>query len=243
MPQADPAVQQLLLDLADVDQAADAARSRRATLPELAIIADAGTRCEKLEGELVLARAEIGDLDLAARKLDDEIDAVRAREKRDADLLASGTAPAKELENLQREMESLARRQSTLEDDALELMEKREEADAAIAKLQADADASGSELARATAVRDEQFAAIDAELAELDSRRQGLVPGIPAEVLAVYDRLRNAGKVAAAPLRGDRCMACQIALDRVSVEEIRSAPVTALQRCPECSAILVRGEA
>lgn len=240
MPQADPAVQQLLLDVADVDQAADAARSRRATLPELAIIADAGTRCEKLEGELVLARAEIGDLDLAARKLDDEIDAVRAREKRDADLLASGTAPAKELENLQREMESLARRQSTLEDDALELMEKRETADAAMAQIQSDLDAAMAEVDAATTRRDDAFADIDGELGDLGGRRERVTGALDQDLLALYEKIRGTGKVAAGALTGERCGACRMLLDRQALEEIRTAAPDSVQRCPECRAILVR---
>ena len=110
-----------------------AAEHRRTSLPELALIADGTARVDELRNAAVLAQTEIGDLDRAARKLDNEIDAVRARAKRDADRLAAGIAPAKDLENMQHEIVSLARRQATLEDEALELMEAREVADAALA--------------------------------------------------------------------------------------------------------------
>jgi len=43
--------------------------------------------------------------------------------------MQSGSVPAKELESLQHEVESLARRQSDLEDAELEVMERREDAD------------------------------------------------------------------------------------------------------------------
>ena len=112
---------------------ASAAEHRRRTLPELALIATGHRRVDELRNAGVLAQTEIGDLDRAARKLDNEIDAVRARAKRDADRLAAGAAPAKDLENMQHEIVSLARRQATLEDEALELMERREVADAALA--------------------------------------------------------------------------------------------------------------
>ena len=46
---------------------------------------------------------------------------MRTRAQRDTDRLAAGIGPAKDLENMQHELTSLARRQSTLEDDALEL--------------------------------------------------------------------------------------------------------------------------
>ena len=241
MPSADPAAQRLLLDLAELDQAADAAAHRRASLPELKVIAEGATRIDDLSGRLVLAQAEVGDLDRAGRKLDDEIDAVRARSARDQDRLISGAVPAKELENLQSEVESLARRQATLEDEALELMERRETADAAMARAQAELDAAMTEVDRASTSRDEQFADIDAELADLSGRRTALTAGIPQDLLALYERIRGSGKVAAGALTGDRCGACRMGLDRQSLEEIRTAAPDSVQRCPECGAILVRG--
>jgi predicted nucleic acid-binding Zn-ribbon protein len=240
VPSADPAVQRTLLDLAEVDQAADAAQHRRSSLPELAVIAAGATRIDDLSGRLVLAQAEVGDLDRAGRKLDDEIDAVRARSARDQDRLVSGAVPAKELENLQSEVESLARRQATLEDEALELMERRETADAAMAHAQADLDAAMAEVNGASASRDEKFAAIDADLTDLAGKRAGLVAGLPPDLLALYDRIRDAGKVAAGALTGGQCGACRMGLDRQSLEEIRSATPDSVQRCPECGAILVR---
>jgi predicted nucleic acid-binding Zn-ribbon protein len=100
-PKADPFVQRRLLDVARLDQVRSAAEHRRRTLPELAQIATGSARVDELRNAGLLAQAEIGDLDRAAKKLDNEIDAVRARAKRDADRLASGTAPAKDLENIQ----------------------------------------------------------------------------------------------------------------------------------------------
>ena len=88
-PKADPFVQRRLLDVARIDQAASAAEHRRKTLPELALIATGTTRVDELRGAAVLAQTEIGDIDRAARKLDNEIDAVRARSKRDSDRLAA----------------------------------------------------------------------------------------------------------------------------------------------------------
>lgn len=241
MPTADPAAQQTLLDLADVDRALEAAQHRRASLPELAVIADGAGRIDELNGRLVLAQTEIGDLDRAARKLDDEIDAVRARAARDTERLTSGAAGPKELESLQSEVESLARRQGTLEDDALELMEKRETADAAMAQVQADLDAVMADVAAATGRRDDAFADIDDEVGRLATRRDELTGGLPGDLLALYERIRAAGKVAAGALAGGRCGACRMALDRQFLEEIRTASPDSVQRCPECGAILVRG--
>ena len=197
MPTADPAAQRRLLDVAATDRAILAANHRRATVPELAVIADAEARADKLNGSLVLARTEVGDLDLATRKLDDEIEQVRARAARDVTRMTDGGIPSKELEGLEHEIASLARRQATLEDQALELMEQREAADAVesgvvaeLAVVQVTADAARSR-------RDDAVADIDDELRRLGGERTALADGLPQDLLAVYGRVRATRKVAA----------------------------------------------
>lgn len=241
MPRADLAAQRALLQLADTDRLADAAAHQRGALPEIGVIAAAAARAEALTGRVALAEVEIGDMDSAARKLDDEIESVRARAARDEQRLASGAASPKEMENLQHEVESLARRQSTLEDDALELMEQRETAGAKLDAARAELAAARAEADAATVRRNDLWADIDAEIARFAVQRAALVSQIPAEVVAVYDKVRAAGKVAAAALVGDRCAACQMGLDRVSLDEIHAAGADEVPRCPECGALLVRG--
>lgn len=123
---ADVAQQRLLVDLASVDA-------------ELTCRAPARKPAERQEhGELQAQQRtildEVGalaialeDLDEQVAKLDAEVTAVRQREDRDRSLLASGNANAKELTEIQHELDTLERRQSSLEDSELELMERREE--------------------------------------------------------------------------------------------------------------------
>ncbi len=239
-PKADPFVQRRLLDVARLDQVRSAAEHRRRTLPELAQITAGSARVDELRNAGLLAQAEIGDLDRAARKLDNEIDAVRARAKRDADRLASGTAPAKDLENIQHEVVSLARRQSTLEDEALELMERREVADAVLATAESDLAAARAELGAAERRRDDAFADIDDELRRAVAERASLVDGMPPELIGLYEQIRARGRVAAAALNGSRCEACRMDLDRSALGAIWAAGVEDVVRCSECGAILIR---
>jgi predicted nucleic acid-binding Zn-ribbon protein len=239
-PKADPFVQRRLLDVARIDQATSAAEHRRKSLPELGLIATGSARVDELRNAAVLAQTEIGDLDRAARKLDNEIDAVRARSKRDSDRLAAGTAPAKDLENMQHEIVSLARRQSTLEDEALELMEAREQADTTMATIQRDLAAASADLASAQQRRDAAFADIDDELRRVSAERKTLIDGMPADLTALYEQIRSRGRVAAAALNGSRCEACRMDLDRSALGEIWAAGVEDVVRCTECGAILIR---
>ena len=239
-PKADPFVQRRLLDVARLDQSMAAARHRRTSLPELSQITAGTGRVDELRGAAVLAQTEIGDLDRAARKLDQEIDAVRARAKRDSDRLAAGVAPARDLENMQHEIVSLARRQSTLEDEALELMERREVADGSLAETQRDLTLATAELGAAEQRRDEAFVDIDDELQRSAGERAALVDGMPADLVALYEQIRARGRIAAAALNGSRCEACRMDLDRSALSGIWAAGVDEVVRCTECGAILIR---
>jgi predicted nucleic acid-binding Zn-ribbon protein len=241
VPTADPAAQRRLLDVAANDQAAAAAGHRRNSLPELAVLAEARARADALDSRLVVVRTEIGDLDREARKLDEEIEQVRGRAARDSARMAGGGVPAKELEGLEHEIVSLARRQSTLEDQALDLMEQREAAGAVEAGVRAELAEVTATAEAAAQRRDDAFADIDDELARLAARRAVAVADLPAELMAVYERIRGTGKIAAGELRGETCSACRMHIDRVALDELRSAPDDSVQRCPECGAILVRG--
>ncbi|MTD17321.1 hypothetical protein GIS00_25650 [Nakamurella sp. YIM 132087] len=240
MPKADPFTQRRLLDLAAVDRSVGTARHRRTTLPELAEIAAGEQALAGLRNAVITAETEVGDLDRDGRKLDAEIETVRARADRDAARLSSGAGSPKELENLQHEITSLARRQGVLEDDALELMERRETADEVLAGATREFDAATASLDAARARRDAVFAEVDAELETLAAQRSEVAAPLPADVLALYEKVHATGRTAAAELTGDTCGACKLGLDRVEVGRLRSAPADEVARCPECGAILIR---
>lgn len=242
MPTADLAAQRALRKLADTDRLAAAASHQRAGLPEIAVVDDGSLRREELLDKVALAEAEVGDIDAAITKLESEIESVRSRADRDNDRLASGSATPKQMEGLQQELEALARRQGSLEEDVLELMERRESATAEQSRLESGVAALNSEIGAATVRRDDQWADIDDELARLSLQREQVITEIPDDVLAVYERVRATGKVAAAALNGDSCGACQMTLDRHSLDDIRGAVDDTVQRCPECSAIVVRAD-
>ena len=237
---ADPFLQRRLLDVASTDRAADTAAHRRRTLPELGIIAAGEQKLSGLQADVVVAETEVSDLDRSTRKLDAEVEQVRSRAERDRDRLASGAGTPRELEGLQHEIESLIRRQGVLEDEELELMELRETADARLATARTALTEVKAEMAAAIMRRDDQFADLDADRDRLAAARREHLTGIPADLLALYERIRGQGKVAAAELIGGQCGACRVQLDVSAVNTARSAPVDMVVRCDDCGAILVR---
>jgi len=238
---ADPEVQLRLLDLQAHDAALARLEHRRRTLPELAVIADADTRLAALRADVVRAETEVGDLDRELRRLEDDVDQVRRRAERDQQRMLSGAVPAKELESLQHEVETLTRRQSDLEDTELEVMERREDADALAGEVRAEVEKVTATRSEAEQARDKAFAEIEAEAAADTEARAALADGLPADLMALYEKVRAAsGGVGAAMLRQRRCEGCRLELMGAELRAAQAAPPDEVLRCENCRRILVR---
>jgi hypothetical protein len=238
---ADPQAQHLLLDLQAIDTALARLAHRRAKLPELEQLAALQRQLAAMEDKRVRARADADDLDRDIARLERDVEQVRARKDRDSARLASGGGPARELEALQHEVESLTRRQITLEDQQLELMERREQAQAALDELDAELVAAGRRRTETEARRDVALAEIDAEQAARIEARKPLVAQLPADLVSLYERIRDdSGGIGAAPLRAGRCGGCRLELAGSERARVRAAPPDEVMRCEECRRIMVR---
>jgi uncharacterized protein len=239
---AAPEDQLRLLDLQALDSSLDRLAHRRKTLPELAQIEEAETRLERLGGDIVLVETEDSDLGREQSKLEGDIDQVRTRMQRDQQRLDAGQVGSpRELENLQHEIESLKKRQSDLEDDELEIMEKREVVQTRLSELRAEKDQVAAALADAEQRRDTAFAEIGAESEKTTAQRAETAAGLSAELVALYEKVRAAsGGVGAAALHQGRCEGCHLQLNTTDINRIREADEDEVLRCEECRRILVR---
>lgn len=237
---AEPAVQLRLLDLQAADTALNQLAHRRTHLPELAAIAERAARARQLHDALVEARTTLDDLAAEQKRLESDVDTVRARTSRDEARLQGGGLPSRELESLQHEIATLARRQSTLEDELLEVMERAEEAEAALQEATARHTAVLAEQREFEAARDAAFAEIDAAVAQRTPERAAIAAELPADLMALYERARTHSGTGAALLRQRRCEACHIELSGSELSRLRSADPSEVVRCDNCRAILVR---
>ncbi|MCP2249537.1 zinc ribbon domain-containing protein [Lentzea aerocolonigenes] len=237
---ADPAVQRRLLDLAEVDAELARVTHRRRTLPEIAEIAAAEQQVRTKQDALVAVETTLGDLDRDVKRQETEIDQVRAREDRDRKLMQSGSVGAKQLTDLEHELATLQRRQGVLEDDLLELMERREavEADASFARVELDK--ARETLEGATGRRDAALADLESTETKRTADRAVMAKGFPDDLLKLYDRQREQRGIGAALIQSRRCGACRIELDRSAVSKLKEAAADEVVRCEECGAILVR---
>lgn len=239
---ADPFAQLKLLDVQELDSGYDALRHQARNPPEGPELATLSAQREELDGRGKDLQLAVDDLTREQRKADADVEQVKARRQRDQQRLDAGaiTNP-KDLEHLQHELVSLDKRISDLEDVELDVMERLEQA-------QADLDETRAELARAeqrtaelNASRAERLEDLRAQAGKLKERRAQLVADMPADLLGLYEKLREQkGGVGAALLRQRRCNGCSLQLDNQVLVQIAAQPPDVVVRCEECGRILVR---
>jgi predicted nucleic acid-binding Zn-ribbon protein len=233
--------QLLLLDLQEIDTEIARLKHTVSSLPELARIAAARKEHQAMSQELVKAQTQVSDLELAERKAEADVVPVRERLERDERQVADGSiTDPKALSGLLGEIEHLKKRVGDLEDVQFEVMEQAEAARAA-------AELAASELARVasegrelTASRNEKSAALQDQIAQQEAARTEIVARVPADLLALYERISGKSGVAAALLQRGRCGGCSLQLTNEEMGRIRAHGAEDIVRCPECDRILVR---
>lgn len=239
---ATPEAQAALLDLAACDTELDRISHRLATLPENQLCQDLSHQLESAAERLVRAETRVADLERAVRRAEGEVEKVRARAERDATLLNSGQIIAtKQLTDLEHEIATLKRRQTELEDDELELLERLEAAQAEVTAAEAAQLEVREALTAARAAAEVATVAANADQVTWQQRRTHVRSGIPADLLDLYARIRkDNGGTAAGLVRYGRCEVCQMELATADLSEVRAAPADEVVRCPECRSIMVR---
>ena len=239
---ADAAAQLRLLDLQALDTVLGQLAHRRRGVPQVAELASLDARAGELRDHEVAVRTAVSDLEREMAKAESDVAQVRERIARDQAMLDAGSvASARQLEDLQHEIANLARRVSDLEDAELEVMEKLEDAQARAASATAALSELAEQRQAAERARDAAFADIDNEVARVEGERARVAPEIPADLLALYDRIRaSSGGIGAAPLHRGRCQGCQLTLTPADLGRIRAEPDDEVVRCEECRRILVR---
>ncbi|WP_030442830.1 zinc ribbon domain-containing protein [Actinoplanes subtropicus] len=236
---ASPEAQRRLLDLQAVDTALAQLAHRRKSLPELAEIDTVARELSALEDERVRAQVAVDDLDRDISRFEKDIEQVRQRKERDQKRLDSGGA-LREIEGLQHELATLNRRQSELEDAELELMEQRESAESTLNEVRGRLAEASSRREAAERRRDEAMADIAKEEEFKTSSRGPLAADLPADLVALYDKIRLESGLGAALFRSGRCGGCRIELYGADLARVKAAAADDVVRCEECRRIMVR---
>ena len=238
---ADTSRQWRLLDLQALDTRLDQIAHRKENLPELAELRGLDAQTSVLDDDLVRARTALGDVQRQIVKAETDVELVRERSSRDQARMQAGLGTAKDMQALQHEVESLARRQSALEDIELEVMERAEGLAGDVSRLETARAELTLRVDELKALRDKAFAELDAEVEQIGYSRGDVVAGVGEDLVGLYEKIRaSSGGIGAAVLRQRRCGGCNLELNQVDINRITAAAQDEVLRCEECRRILIR---
>lgn len=231
-----------LLTIQDHDTTLDALRHQRANLPEFEQVAAVEADLATVESEAATVQAERHELERTQKRYEDEVSLLEDRIAEENGKLYGGEVTgAKDLQALQDEIKGLEDRRRLVEDNILDVMEAAEPVDAQLAQLgekRARFDIARAEL---LATVDARQAEIDAEIADVESRRAEGAAAVAPDLVAEYERIRSRpGVVGVAKLVGSTCHGCHLELPAVEVDRLKRLPADELIHCEECGCILVR---
>jgi len=229
----------VLLDLQERDLAIlrlnkqlDEMPEKRSILAARAKLADIGKLKERTD-------AVVKHFEATGHALEDTITATKAKMDSEQAKLVSGEINSpKELTAISHELDALRRRVEHLEGQELSEMQKREDAAAQSAKIEA-ALSEGSK--RETELTD-RFKARGGEILGQIERekkaRAALAAQVPADVMARYESLRAAHNgTAVGVLAEGMCSACRVGLPSSKVQALEEGPD--LTTCPNCGRLLI----
>lgn len=240
MASAPVADQLKLLDVQALDTRLAQLAHQRRSHPSLAALAELTARAEDLDRARVDAETAVSDARRAVAKAETDVEQVSGRAERDRKRLESGAGSAKDMQALAHELESLAKRQSDLEEVELEAMEVLDTAQRELGAITTQRAALGEQITQLEAERDAAFAELDREKASVEAQRSAAVGGIDAGLVTLYDRVRErTGGLGVLRLRGSTTDPLQIQLSLTERAAIEAAPAEEIVRS-EDGYILIR---
>jgi predicted nucleic acid-binding Zn-ribbon protein len=225
---------QHLIQLQDLDLAADRARRRIAELPAAQSALDA--RVADKAGDVTRIKDRIAAGQAARREVEKELAVVQGRlSKYKGQLMEVKTN--KEYQAMQKEMAVAEHEVRAFEDKLLEHMEQAETFAAELKTAEAAQKAEQAVVAREQKILEAERGEIEQELVRLTDARQDVIAKLAPEVLALFERIAH-GRcgVGVAEARDGLCTVCLVRLRPQVFNEVRRND--GLHQCDSCTRIL-----
>ena len=226
----------------EFDTRLDQLAHRRENLPERGRLVELAERRRELSARNDLLEGQRHQLERERKRFEDEVSSVDAKiEQETGRLYGGGITSPKDAQALQDEIAGLKRHRTTLEDEELEIMEKEEPIESALAVVREEMERDDTEATTTSERITVVEAEIDAEIADVTADKNVLAADLPPDLLTEYQRRRDSwGGVVVGRLTGSTCSGCSLALPAVEIDRIRHLDPDQVVDCPECGVILVR---
>lgn len=233
-----------LLEVQDLDLAADAARKRSTKLPERDAIPQIEAKLFEIDVRLAAANALRSEKQAEEEQISKEV--IQTASDIEAAEVERYSGKRKNQDEAVAHKESQARlheKQNSLEVREMELLEEIEAVESQIEEHESDGAVSRAELERVGQAIRKVEEEVSAELVRLTNARAPIVGRIPENVFSAYERVRaqaQKGGRGAGMLAEGRCGGCRIKLPSLEKTRMLQEPEDALIQCPQCRRVLVR---
>ena len=233
--------QRSILDIQKFDIQSATLRNKAANLPEHAELAATTIKHNNVRDLRIAAETELSDVKRELSRAEADVEQIATRIERDEKRLASGTGTPKELEQTQHELQTLGSRRAELEEVELEIMMRVDGLKERIETLSSEENQLTLAIADINIRKENALAAVHTELEGIDTDRKATTQSVSAEILALYEKIREANNgIGAAALAGNQCKGCNLTLNTIELQRIAGLAEDEVVRCEECRCILVR---
>jgi uncharacterized protein len=238
---ASPADQNELLRLQAADTRLAQLAHANKNLPQSVELAKLQPEIDALRARWIAATGELEDARAELKRVESDVEIVDARAKRDSDRVQQSSS-MKDVQALEAELASLAKRKDDLEEIELTVMERVEGLEEALAAVEADRAELNRRVESLEAQRDEEAGKLGALRKAAETDRATIAQALPADLVELYERQRARYGLGAAALIRGVSMGSNVKLTESDLSDIRKAAPDDVVLCPDSSAILVRGE-
>ncbi len=233
--------QRSILDIQSFDFQTSTLQNKAVTLPELALLSSLTIKAANARDLRIAAETEYSDVKRELSRAEGDVEQVVSRITRNESRLSSGTAAAKELEQLQHEIGTLGGRRAELEEVELEIMMQIDSIKERIADLSGQESQLGAEITELEIKKANALAEIDGQLLTITAERASVVNSISPELVALYEKIRASNNgTGAAALAGNQCKGCHLTINTIELQRIAALADDEVVRCEECRCLLVR---
>jgi predicted nucleic acid-binding Zn-ribbon protein len=233
-----------LLEVQDLDRAADAARVRSTKLPERESIPILDTKLAQIDTAIAEANAKRAEKQAEEEQIGQEVAQVAHDiEAAEVERYSGKRKNQDEAAAHKASQEKLHEKQTALEEREMELLEEIDAVESRIESEETARAANRAESEKIFEVIRKVEEEVVAELGRLATERGQIAETLPAKILTAYERVRGQalkGGRGAAMLAEGRCGGCRIKLPSLERTRMLAEPEDAVIQCPQCRRVLVR---
>lgn len=235
-----PEIQKKLIDLASIDFQILNLNSKIKNHPIKVRVMELESRIPGIEATKVENQSKIDEIKKQINRVEIDAETVKKRIESDTNRLNSSQTNAKQLPQIQHEIDTMNAKLNEIENSELELLSNLEDLNNTQKNLEKMIDEVASELKLQKQKLNSELVFFESELAEFSEARKKLLVNFEPDLIKLYEKIKQDHGIGAGILDNNKCGACQITISPAEFDQINKTDPSELVRCENCRCILVR---